>query len=303
MDSKDPDAGKANQRRQSFLLALAGFAVFSLGDGITKSTAGLWPGIAVAALRFGFGAAGLGLILLVKEGVSGFAMPRPLVQVGRGLMITGSTACIFVAFQLMPLATATAIGFTTPLLTALLSALLLRERIPLRLWATIGLAFVGVILVLRPSFASLGGLVLLPLGAALAMAGLMMLNRMVSDGGSPLLSQFLVAALAAPMLTFLAVAGHLSGETALSIGVPSWSLIARVALLAAIATIGHWLIYLATVRASAATIAPANYVQIIFAVTIGWLAFGDMPDMLTFAGIALIIGAGVWLLKEPPVRR
>lgn len=297
------DAEKVRLRRQSFLLALAGFATFSLGDGITKSTAGLWPGTAVAALRFGLGAMGLGLILLVREGRAGFAMPCPLVQVGRGLMMTFSTACIFVALQLMPLATATAIGFTTPLLTAVLSALLLRERISLRLWATMFIAFAGVILVLRPSFASLGGLVLLPLGAALGMSLLMILNRIASEETSPLLSQFLVAALAAPMLALLALAAHFSGEAALRIAMPSPSLLARVAVLSVIATIGHWLVFLATTRASAATVAPANYVQIIFAVTIGWIMFGDMPDILTLAGIALIIGAGVWLLKGPPVRR
>lgn len=302
MDIQNFDA-KAAHARQSFLIALAGFAIFSLGDGITKSTAGLWPGIAVAALRFTFGAAGLGLILLLREGVGGFAVPRPLVQAGRGLVMTFSTACMFMALQLMPLATATAIGFTAPLLTAVLSALLLRERITVRLWAAIALAFVGVILVLRPSFASLGVVVLLPIAASFGMALLLMLNRIASVDSSPLLSQFLVAALAAPMLTLLALAGHFSGDPILHIGHPSLSLIARVAALAVIATVGHWLVYLATIRASAATIAPANYVQIISAVTIGWIVFGDMPDILTFAGIALIIGAGLWLLKSPPVRR
>jgi drug/metabolite transporter (DMT)-like permease len=297
------DASIAHVRRQSFLLALAGFSMFSLGDGITKSTAGLWPGIAVAALRFGIAAAGLGLILLIRQGTRGFAMPRPWVQIGRGVAMTVSTGCIFMAFQVMPLATATAIAFTTPLLTALLSALLLREHVHPRIWATIFVAFVGVILVLRPNFAALGLFVLLPVGSALAMAVLMILNRAAASLTEPLLSQFLVAALATPMLALLAAAGHLSGDPAFHIGMPSWSLVARTAVLATTATIGHWLVYLATVRASAATIAPANYVQILFAVTIGWIVFGDMPDRLTFAGIALIIGAGAWLLRNPPVRR
>jgi drug/metabolite transporter (DMT)-like permease len=302
VNNRDIDASIAHVRRQSFLLALAGFSMFSLGDGITKSTAGLWPGIAVAAMRFGIAAFGLGLILLTRQGFSGFAMPRPWIQIGRGAAMTVSTGCIFMAFQVMPLATATAIAFTTPLLTALLSALLLRERVPLRIWATIFAALAGVILVLRPNFAALGLFALLPIGSALAMAWLMILNRQAADLTTPLLSQFLVALLATPMLVLLAFALHLTGDPAFHIGIPSWSLIARTAVLATSATIGHWLVYLATVRASAATIAPANYVQILFAVTIGWIVFGDMPDVLTFAGIALIIGAGLWLLRNPPVR-
>lgn len=303
MKIEDTEGDRARVRRGSILLALAAFCIFSFGDGITKSTAGLWPGTAVAAMRFSFGAMGLGLILLVKEGVSGFAMPRPLIQIARGAMMTCSTACIFVALQVMPLATATAIAFTTPLWTALLSALLLRERISLRLWGTIAAAFVGVVLVLRPNFAALGAVALLPLAAAIGMAFLMILNRIAAEVSSSLLSQFLVAVLAAPMLAIVALGAHLTGNPAFHIGVPSWSLVARVATLSVSATIGHWLVFLATVRTSAATVAPAQYVQIVFAVTIGWIIFGDMPDVLAFAGIALIIGAGAWLLMGPPVRR
>lgn len=290
-------------RRNSLLLALAGFSIFALGDGITKSTAGLWPGIAVAALRFFLGACGLAILLLLTEGRRAFAIPKPLIQLGRGAAMAFSTSCIFMALQLMPLATATAIAFTTPLLTALLSALLLHERVPLRMWITIILAFVGVILVLRPNVTTLGPLALLPLGAALGMAFLMILNRATAGSSSALASQMLVAVLATPILAGVAIATHLSGHPSFHIGLPSWPLIARIAVLSISATIGHWLIYLATIRASAATIAPANYVQILFAVTIGWIGFGDMPDALTFAGIALIIGAGIWLLRESEVRR
>lgn len=293
----------AAQRRAALLIALAGFGIFSLGDGFTKSTAGLWPGTAVAALRYSLGAIGLGLILLLREGSAGFAMPRPLIQIGRGAAMAVSTACFFMAVQVMPLATATAIGFTAPLITALLSALILRERVPLQVWVTIAIALAGVMLVLRPSLAGLGWQTALPLVAAFAMAVLMMLNRAAAVSTSVLLSQVLVAALASPILIGIALVLHLIGGPAFHVGTLSWPVVLRAGMVALIATVGHWLIYQATMRASAATIAPANYVQLPIALTVGWVVFGDWPDWLDIAGIALIVLAGMLLLKPSEIRR
>ena len=288
--------------RTALLLALAGFGLFSLGDGFTKSTAGLWPGTAVAALRFSIGAAGLGLILLLREGTAGFAMPRPLIQIGRGAAMAVSTACFFTAVQVMPLATATTIGFTAPLITAILSAIILRERVPIRIWATIAVALAGVALILRPSLSGLGWQPLLPLGSACAMAVLMMLNRAAADSTSALLSQALVAALASPILIGIALIFHFTGGPVFRIGPLPWTVVLRAGMVGLIATVGHWLIYRATMRASAATIAPANYVQLPIAITVGWIVFGDWPDWLDIAGIVLIIAAGTMLFRSPEIR-
>jgi drug/metabolite transporter (DMT)-like permease len=292
------EAFAAGAGRSGLLLALAGFGIFALGDGLTKSTAGLWPGVAAAALRFTLGAMGLGLILLWREGVRGFRMPRPLIQIGRGTAMAVSTACLFTAFQWMPLATATAIGFTAPLLTALLSALLLREHIPMRIWSAIALAMVGVMLALRPSFGALGAAALLPLLAALGMATLMMLNRAVAGSTPALLSQVLVASIAAPILIAIAVGLHVTGKPAFHIGLPGWPLILKVMTVTVSASIGHWLVYAATMRATAAMIAPANYIQLPIAITLGWIGFGDVPDWPDMIGIALIVIAGTLLMRK-----
>jgi drug/metabolite transporter (DMT)-like permease len=280
---------------RAWLFGLAGFGLLSLGDSVIKSIAGEWPGTAVAALRFAIGAAGLGLLLFLREGRAGFRAPRPGLQCARGAALALASVLFFLAIFVMPLAEATAIQFVSPMLTALLSAALLGERIRRAVWGAILLAFAGVLIVLRPNVEALGLAALLPLGAALGMAALMLLNRLSAHDVTPLGAQFFVAFYATPFLILAAMAGHAGGAAGLHIDWPDTSVIWRCTLVAISASIAHGLIFLATMRASAATIAPTVYVQIVAATLIGILWFGDWPDAVALAGTALIIAAGVLL--------
>jgi drug/metabolite transporter (DMT)-like permease len=103
------------------------------------------------------------------------------------------------------------------------------------------------------------------------------------------------AAGATPFLILAATAGHVSGLPSLHVGWPDTSVVLRCALVAVSASTAHGLVYLATMRASAATIAPTVYVQILVATLIGIMWFGDWPDAVALGGTALIIAAGVWL--------
>jgi drug/metabolite transporter (DMT)-like permease len=112
--------------------------------------------------------------------------------------------------------------------------------------------------------------------------------------------QFLIAAFATPILLGVAIIGHLSGAPQFHVPVPDWTIIARCAVVAMTGTAAHWLIFLATTRASAAVTAPMLYVQMLVAIIIGWSAFGDVPDLATIGGAALIIAAGLFLWRQSP---
>lgn len=284
-----------DQVAQGLLIALSGFACLSIGDGVIKSIAGEWPGTAVAALRYSFGAFGLLLMVLLIEGPKGLRCPMPWAQLGRGVAVAIATLAFFTAIFLMPLADATAIQFTSPMITALFSAMLLGERMPKVAWIATLIAFGGVMLVLRPSVGALGWAAILPVIAAIGISLMMVFNRMVAQAGSALLMQLLISVIAAPILVFAAVVGHFSGVEALRVPVPDWTIVARCALVAVTASFSHWLIYLATTKASAAVTAPMVYVQLLIAVLIGVFFYADYPDPLAMAGAALIIGAGLWL--------
>ena len=287
----------SSSARSGLLYALCGFALLSIGDAVIKSIAGAWPGTAVAALRYAIGAIGLGTLLFLKEGRQGFAMPMPKVQLLRGFSVALATICFFSSIFLMPLADATAIGFTSPMITAIFSAIFLHERTHATKWVAILLAFGGVLLIMRPNVAELGWVALLPLVAAMCMALVMIGNRAVAGAGSPLLMQFLVASVAMPFIFSAAVIGHFSGVAALHVGVPDWTIIARCTLVAVTASFAHWLIFMGTTRASAAEIAPMTYVQLLIAIGLGIIIFGDWPDLTSLAGAGIIIASGLILWR------
>jgi drug/metabolite transporter (DMT)-like permease len=285
--------------RSALLIALAGFLVLAVGDAVVKSMAGQWPAPAVAALRYSFGLAGLTLYVALRHGRRGFVVPRPWLHVGRGAAVALATLCFFLGVMAMPLADATAIQFTSPILTALLAPLVLGEWTRPATWAATLLAFLGVLVVLRPNLIEIGPAALLPLGAAFGMSWLMMLNRMAAGDAPVIVMQFLVAIVAAPLLVGAAVAFQLAGTP---IGWPSTVVALKCLAVAAFATAGHSLIFAAVERASASTVAPMTYVQLVVAAFLGWLWFGEPPDYATFAGAALIIAGGLLLWRAQRVR-
>ena len=287
--------------RAALLLAIAGFATHSVGDAVVKTMAGQWPGTAVAMLRYTAAAAALALLVGLREGRGAFRMPKPWLQFGRGAGVGVATICFFLGVMAMPLADATAIQFTSPILTALLAPLFLKERTTQAVWLALALAFSGVLVVLRPNVLALGPVAFYPLGAAAGMACLMLCNRRAAGVASPLAMQFYAASMAAPILIGAAVALAFLGPEQFRFGVPPAGVVIKCLIVACTATIGHLLIYLAVVRASAAVVAPMTYVQLLVAAALGWLVFGNAPDLSTFAGATLIIGGGLllWRAQKP----
>jgi drug/metabolite transporter (DMT)-like permease len=283
--------------RSALAIGLLGFATLTCGDSIVKSMAGAWPGTAVSALRYAFGAVGLTAFVAARHGRSGFVLPRPKLQLGRGAAVALSTICFFMGVMAMPLASATAIQFTSPIITALLAPLVLGERSPREIWVSTLLAFVGVLVVLRPNLLELGAVALYPLGSAFGMSWLMMFNRKAAGDAPVAVMQFLLAAFAVPLLWAAAILFHLTGLPQFHVPPPDALVVAKCLAVALLATIGHSLIYIAVLRANAAAVAPMSYVQLLVAAAIGWAWFGHAPDAATFAGAALIIGGGLWLWR------
>jgi drug/metabolite transporter (DMT)-like permease len=293
---------QGNVQAQGLIFALMGYGLLSVGDAIVKSMTPIWPGTAIAVLRYMMAAIGLGVLLLLREGRDGFRVAHMGLHWARGGAIAFSALCFFIGIRLIPLADATAITFIMPMIAGLLSAIFFREKMSSRAILATCVAFLGVLIILRPNLLAAGPAAMLPLGSAFGMACLMLLNQRVAGSASLLATQFIVAALAVPFLLATALLGHVSGIPSLEIGWPHWSVILRCAIVAVSASVAHALIFMATTRASAATVAPMTYAQLLVAMIISTLVFSHPPDLTSLGGSALIIGAGLYIWRSAQLR-
>ncbi len=284
--------------RSGLGFAVAGFVVLSCGDAVVKSMAGEWPPYAVAALRFSIAAIALSVLLWRSEGRAAFVPQNLPLQMARGACLALASVCFFSAIYIMPLAEAMAIAFLSPILTQILAGLILGEEVKPKVYAVSVIALIGVAIILRPNLALLGWGALLPLVSAVFFALLLVTNRASAGQGSALSMQFFVAAFSVPILLVVSVAAKLSGEPTLDFGWPAWDIAARCAVVAVTATAAHWLAYIGISRAGAAKAAPAIYVQMLIAITLGWVFFEDVPDGYTLLGAGLIIAAGLILWRD-----
>ena len=294
----------SSENRSGLLYALAGFALLSIGDGFIKSMAGQWSPAAIAALRFSIAAIALGTIVLYREGPGAMRQLWRWPHMGRGFALAISSTIFFTSLFVLPLATATALTFTSPMFTGLFAVALLGEPARREIGIASVVAFIGVLIVLRPNLAEAGWWALLPVISAMFFAMVIIGNRYVAGQASGLVMQFVVAAYAAPIVLLAAPLFAQTGIERFALTVPDWTVVARCAIVACTASCAHWLVYLGTTRAGAAKVAPMAYVQLLVASVIGWAWFGDHPDGWTLIGAGIIVLAGLYLwraglVKEP----
>jgi drug/metabolite transporter (DMT)-like permease len=219
---------------------------------------------------------------------------RELVRVGnwrlqalRGALLGVMTLMNFWALQYLQLAETGAIQFSVPLLIALFSAWWLGERLSARRWLAIAAGLAGVLMILRPWTGSFHPALLLCIGQVVLYALFNMLTRHMAASESPAALQWL-SALGATVL--LAPTGIAHWETPQGPG--TWLLIAATGLLGGL---GHFLVAQAHRYASAATLGPYLYQQILYMTLLGWLVFAQVPDGLVIAGAAVVVASGLYL--------
>jgi len=214
----------------------------------------------------------------------------------RALFLVGSTYCFIAAVAVMPIADALAIVFVEPFILLLLGRVLFGDEVGPRRIAASVVGFAGALLVIQPAFATFGLVTLYPLGTAVLFSFYMLVTRAISAGVHPVAMQ-LHTSLAgiAVCLPVIALANG-SGIGPLDPVMPQgifWLWLFGVGFWAAVS---HMCMTYALAFAPSATLAPLHYFEIVVAVALGYLVFSDFPNAVTWAGIALITGSGLYIL-------
>src|SRR5687767_6228065 len=214
-----------------------------------------------------------------------FATRRPGLQLARSLLLLSSTSLFFTALRHVPLAEATAVSFTSPFMVAVLAGWLLRERVGTVQWLAIILGFVGALLVIRPGVGTINAYLFLVVGNAACYAGYQVLTRRVAAYDRPETSVSYDALVGTVLLSVIVLFFWQTPRQGWH-----WGLLAVIGLLGGL---GHYCGARALVFSPASTLAPLYYVQLISAAALGYVLFGDVPSVWTWAGAALIVASGI----------
>ena len=214
---------------------------------------------------------------------------RPWLMTFRALMLVGVTLLVQLAFRTLPLAETTAIFFVTPLLVALLAGPLLGEKLMARSWLATITGFCGVLLIARPGGAMFGIGIAYALGGALCYAIYQILTRKLSASEPPLRQLFYTALVGTVAMSFVLPA-YWSGE------IPTLKQALLIASLGFYGGTGHFLLIRAFREAPASTLSPLLYVQLIWAMLLGWIVFGQLPDLPATLGMLIIGASGLSLV-------
>lgn len=263
-------------------------STFACMDTIAKHLAAHYPVPAIVWARYFFNLLAMLAVLLPRMGMGLVRTANLRLQLARGAILTVSTLVFFAALQRMPIAEASSISFMSPLFIAVLAGPLLHERVDWRMWLALALGFGGVLLIIRPGSDLFAWAALLPLASALMMALYQILTRKLAGRDSGVTTLFypaLVGSVAVPLAFPFAVTFP---------GVPIHA--ALFVLLGVMGGIGHYLLIRAYDHAPATLLGPFVYAQLLVVLVLGWLAFGELPDALAFAGMLTIVGSGVLLV-------
>jgi drug/metabolite transporter (DMT)-like permease len=278
---------------------LATMACFVTLDTTMKSELTRYSLVQVTWGRFFFAA-------LFTLALCGRDLPRlikshaPRLQLSRSVFQTMTTFTFNTGLSLVPLATASIIMFLAPVLVTLLSIPVLGERVSLRRWLAIGVAFLGAAVVMEPW--SAGGM-----GSGLGMAAILLaalfnaayqITTRQLRHDDPLTSLLFTVAFGA-FATTLILPWFWAWPD-----LKGWALLAASG---ALGTLGHMFIIRAYRAAPASVVAPFSYSTLVWAALLGWLVFGDWPRAATWVGAVLIIGSGLYSflhehrrMRQPP---
>ena len=218
---------------------------------------------------------------------------RPKLQFARGLLLILESAVFMLAFSLMPLADVHAIAAVAPLLVVALSVPILGEVVGPRRWAAVMIGFIGVLMIVRPGLVTLQPAVLVAILGA-AMWGLyQVLVRLCARTDRAETTSLWTALVGLGATTLVGPAFWIWPDA------QGWAMLAAIALLGAFA---HIALIRALGLSQPSLLQPYNYSLFVWAIVVGYLLFGDVPDGWTLAGAAVVIASGLYAWHRERVR-
>jgi drug/metabolite transporter (DMT)-like permease len=283
----------------AILLLLGALTLLPIMDGFAKLLSQSLSVYEITWARYFFHWVILLPILLARYSWRAFTPANITMQLARSAILLVGTMLFFFGLSYMPVADTLALFFISPLVATLLSALLLKEKVGPRRLIAVAVGFIGALIILRPGLGVFRWPALFGLGSGLCYGFYAIATRKLAGTAAPLVTAGFTA---------------LVGTVVMSMGVPIyWVMpsllqLSIMVLIGLIAAAGQYLVILAYERAPVSLLAPYAYYEIVMAVVVGFVMFGDLPDQWTWVGIAVLAASGIYIslrerqlgLRRPP---
>lgn len=280
------DAPQRSRTLDGILLMGVAFMLFPLMDAVGKHlTQGYHP-FQITWGRFFFQAIFVSILVFSRRPPSVLRTRKPGLQFARAFSGWASNIPFIFGLAFIPLADAFAAVLVGPLIVTALSVPLLGEKVGLRRWSAIAVGMIGALIVVRPGLGVMHWAISMPLLAATAFAFYQIFTRRLSgtdDADATLLfGAYGGVVMSTILLPFVWKTPDLAG----------WGFMALMGLVISVA---HIALVRALHFAAASILAPFAYIQILSAIVLGLVVFGDFPDRWTLIGAAIICASGLYI--------
>lgn len=282
-----PPAAGGDRPSLAILLVLCTTLLFVSLDATAKllTQTGMVPE-AIITIRFAMVASVVLGIVIYRWKERPLATAKPGLHIVRGVFQIGAATSFVYGVRALPLETATAISFLSPLLITALSVPFLGEKVGWRRWAAVLLGFGGVLMILRPGTPTFEWAMLFPVLASTCWASTIVITRSMRSTEKG--------------LTVLAWSTFAGFVAVLPFGISSfvWPTGEQWLMLVALAVFhlaAQSIVIRAYMLASASVLAPFSYSSLVWATILGFLIWGSTPDLMTVAGALVLAGAGLYV--------
>ncbi|TMJ18080.1 MAG: DMT family transporter [Alphaproteobacteria bacterium] len=285
---------RADHPFKGIALILASTVFLGASDVTAKYLSATLPSIEIAWIRFLVFALIMAPSMLPGSPLYALRTKNLGLQLMRGTALLGSSLFFISGLRFLPIAEASATGFVAPLFVTALSIVFLGESVGLRRWIATAVGLIGVLIILRPGSGAFHPAAVFPLVSAFAWACTLIMTRMMSGMER-----------AVTTMTYSSIAGVciLSALVPSVWVTPSWHDILFGIFIGVASTAGQWIVVLAFRYADASVLAPFSYSQLLWVSMLGFLIFGEVPDIWTVTGAAFIVASGLYTAHRERLRR
>jgi len=285
---------RADRPFRGIAMILASTVFLGASDVTAKYLSATLPSIEIAWIRFLVFALIMSPAMVPGSPLFALRSQRPGLQLLRGTALLFSSLFFISGLRFLPIAEASATGFVSPLFVTALSIFFLGESVGVRRWLATAVGLIGVLIILRPGSSAFHPAAIFPIVSALAWACTMIMTRMLSGKEHVITT-----------MTYSSIAGVciLSALVPFVWVAPSWHDILFGIFIGIASTAGQWIVVLAFRYADASVLAPFQYTQLLWVSILGFVIFGELPDVWTVTGAVFIVASGLYTAHRERVRR